>query len=110
MIMIRKELMGRGTRPEQVVAKYRTSVTDVSMAPKEFKYALSAEFRDVPTIRTKIDSNSTLSLLIHYLVREEPGRVSYAKLLAALALPDQDPPLRQDGIENLVQYQVKLVR
>jgi len=80
------------------------------MSPKSFRDVLLAEFKDSPTIMPKIESKSVLSDLIHYLVREEPGRVSYAKLLQALALDDHVAPLKQDGIEDILQYQAKVQR
>jgi hypothetical protein len=66
------------------------------------------EFGKSPTIALKIESKTTLSDLIHYLVKEEPGRVSFAKLLQALALPDNQPPLKQDSIDDMLQYQAKI--
>lgn len=54
ILMIRKEIMGRGYRPEQIVEKYKKSSTDVTMAPKEFNYALNAEFKNAPAINQKI--------------------------------------------------------
>lgn len=46
--------------------------------------------------------------MIHYLVREEPGRVSISKLLQAFNNPESSPPLKQDGITDLLDATVKL--
>ena len=62
------------------------------MLPKEFARALRDE---APNVKSRI-SNSQLSTLVHYLVKEEMGQVSFDKLLTALNLSERDPPLRQD--------------
>lgn len=72
------------------------------MSPKSFRDALMEEFNKSPTIAPKIESKTILSDLIHYLVKEEPGRVSYAKLLQALALQDHEAPLKQDNIDDML--------
>lgn len=74
------------------------------MSPKSFRDALIEEFGKSAVLAPKIESKTVLADLIHYLVREEPGRVSYAKLLEALALPDHYQPLKQDGVEDIIQY------
>jgi hypothetical protein len=39
-------------------------------------------------------TKSAVSNLVHYLVKEEPGRVSFQKLYQALNLPESESPLR----------------
>lgn len=39
--------------------------------------------------------------MVHYLVQEELGKVSYDKLYRALNLTERDQPLRQDQIEHI---------
>ena len=67
------------------------------MLPKEFARALRDE---APNVKSRI-SNSQLSTLVHYLVKEEMGHVSFDKLLTALNLSERDPPLRQDQLEKI---------
>ena len=43
--------------------------------------------------------------MCHYLVREEPGMVSFEKLYEALNLDDRDPPLKQERVDELKKYQ-----
>ena len=42
--------------------------------------------------------------MIHYLVRDEPGMVSFEKLYEALNLDDRDRPLKQEGVAELKKY------
>ena len=42
--------------------------------------------------------------MIHYLVREEPGVVSFDKLYLALQQAPGKPPLTQEGVEQLRAY------
>ena len=67
------------------------------MLPKEFARALRDE---APNVKSRI-SNSQLSTLVHYLVKEEMGQVSFDKLLTALNLSERDPPLRQDQLDKI---------
>ena len=39
---------------------------------------------------------------MHYLYKDEPGRVNVKKLMQALSLPENEPPLKQDGIEEVL--------
>ena len=42
--------------------------------------------------------------MIHYLVREEPGMVSFEKLYEALNLDERDQPLKQERVDELKRY------
>jgi hypothetical protein len=50
------------------------------MSPKSFRDVLIAEFGKNQLLAPKIESKTVLADLIHYLVREEAGRVSFSKL------------------------------
>lgn len=67
------------------------------MRPKDFAFALKSE---CPGLKEKF-TNDKLSLLVHYLVCEELGMVSYQKLHQALNLREQDPPLKQDMLDEI---------
>ena len=69
------------------------------MSPSDFKKALEKVVS--PPLKEKL-TNPVISNLIHYLVREQPARVSYNKLYQALALPDGESPLKQEGIEEVI--------
>ena len=51
------------------------------MSPKNFKSAIVRELGNNTTIMGKVNSNTLMTNTVYYLVREEPGHVSYAKLL-----------------------------
>lgn len=67
------------------------------MPPKDFARALKIE---VPGLKDQL-TNSKLTLLVHYLVKEEFGIVSFEKLHRALNLTERDPPLRQDKLQEI---------
>lgn len=102
--LIRQELNALGNPPELVIAKYRQP-SDTVMAPKNFKSALVKELGSSKAVMDKVASTSLLTNTVYYLVREQPGHVSYNKLLQALALGDQDPPLQQELVDDQIQYQ-----
>lgn len=62
------------------------------MLPKDFARALRQE---VPNLKAKL-TNQKLGIMVHYLVLEELGMVSFNKLYRALNLTERDQPLRQD--------------
>ena len=72
------------------------------MLPKDFARALKQE---VPNLKERL-TNPKLSLLVHYLVKEQFGIVSYEKLHRALNLTERDPPLRQDKLEEIQRTRV----
>ena len=55
------------------------------MKPNHFSKAIKKEFISDPEIYREIDNSDNLTLLVYYLVRDEPRLVSYDKLLDALA-------------------------
>ena len=61
-----------------------------TLKPSAFKSAIHKEVSS--TLKQKL-TDSEISNMIHYLVREEPGMVSFEKLYEALNLDDRDPPL-----------------
>ena len=67
------------------------------MLPNDFARALKHE---VPNSMQHLP-NIKLSLLVHYLVQEELGMVSFDKLHRALNLTDRDQPLRQDKLDEI---------
>lgn len=71
------------------------------MSPATFKKTITESCS--PQIKEKL-TNQVISNLIHYLVREEPARVSISKLFQAINLPESEPPLKQEGIEDLFSY------
>lgn len=105
--LIRHELNALGNPPERVIAKYRQP-SDTVMAPKNFKSALVKELGSSKAAMDKVASTSLLTNTVYYLVREQPGHVSYNKLLQALALGDQEPPLPQELVDDQIQYQSNL--
>ena len=56
------------------------------MLPKDLARALRAE---VPNLKAKL-TNQKLGIMVHYLVQEELGMVSYNKLYRALNLTERD--------------------
>lgn len=102
--MIRKEIQASGRRTDDVIEQHRRNRTDNGMQPKDFARALKQE---VPNLQGQL-TNQKLSLLVHYLVREEFGIVSFEKLHRALNQSDQDPPLRQDKLEEIKQQVGKI--
>ena len=63
-----------------------------NISPAGFKKFITAECtRDVST---KLSDNEKLSNLVHYLVLDEPGKVSLIKLLKAFNLGPRDAPLK----------------
>ena len=76
------------------------------MLPKDFARALKLE---VPNLKSAFP-NQKLSLLVHYLVQEELGLVSFEKLYRALGLSERDPPLRQDKIDSIRQSNKEITK
>ena len=104
--MIRREIQASGRRTDDVIEKHRRNRTDNGMQPKDFARALKLE---VPNLKDQL-SNAKLTLLVHYLVREEFGIVSFEKLHRALNQSDQDPPLRQDKLDEIKAQVGKVLR
>ena len=46
-------------------------------------------------------TNDKLGILVHYLVMEELGMVSFQKLHSALNMRETDPPLPQDRLQEI---------
>ena len=44
IIMMRKDIMSRGIRPEQVIEKHKKAPSDLTMSPQSFRNVLLAEF------------------------------------------------------------------
>ena len=59
-----------------------------------------------PTMKRLTDDH--IKNMIHYLVREEPGVVSFEKLYLALHQQPGKPPLTQEGVEQLRAYTAKV--
>lgn len=88
---ISKDIERKGVQPQEFIEKARANSKDSTLSPASFKKAIeSAVSQDV---KAKL-SDSILRNLIHYLVREEPARVSFNKLYQALALPVGESPLK----------------
>jgi hypothetical protein len=49
-----------------------------------------------------------INLLCYYLCQEVPNEISYKKMYLAFTLTERDPPLRQEGADELMNYQKKL--
>jgi len=47
-------------------------------------------------------------LLTYYLTQEVPNEISFKKLYLAFTLTERDPPLKQEGADELMSYQKKL--
>jgi hypothetical protein len=90
ILEIRKDLEKRGIQINRLIG------SDVTIRPPDFKKALTANCS--AEMLQKLP-NSVLGNLVYYLIREEPAKVSAAKLGQALALLDHDPPLPQEGLE-----------
>ena len=71
------------------------------MKPAAFKNALMKEV-SIPLQKKLTDDE--IRNMCHYLVREEPGMVSFEKLYEALNLDDRDQPLMQEGVDELKKY------
>ena len=69
----------------------------------KFKLALS----EIGPISQQI-SDEQVNLLVYYLAQEVPNEVSFKKLYLAFTLTERDPPLKQEGADELVNYQKKL--
>mmetsp|Transcript_20306 Transcript_20306/g.25055 ORF Transcript_20306/g.25055 Transcript_20306/m.25055 type:complete len:82 (-) Transcript_20306:1878-2123(-) len=80
--MIGRDIRANGKHPDEVIEKHRRNRLDAGMQPKDFARALKLE---VPNLKDKL-TNNKLSLLVHYLVLEEFGIVSFEKLHRALNL------------------------
>ena len=85
--------------------KYRVPSDAKTLKPPAFKQALHKEVTE--PLRKKL-TNDEISNMIHYLVRETPGEVSFEKLYEALNLDDREPPLKQEGVEGLREYRAKI--
>lgn len=108
-MLLRKEAMAMGRRPEDIINKYRkASPQETTMSAKAFHEALKAEFGQSPTVGPKLKSQSTIVNVVHYLVREETFRVSYSKLLEAFSLNESSQPMRQEGIDDILKYSSQL--
>ena len=88
--MISADLHANGKRPTDVIEKHRMNRLDTGMIPRDFARALRVE---VPNLKDTL-TTAKLSLLVHYLVQEEFGVVSFEKLHRAMNLTERDPPLR----------------
>lgn len=73
----------------------------MSITAKKFNQGL----KDWAPVTQKNMSNTQIYRLIDYLVQEDKGKVSLNKLAQAFALHDNDRPLKQFGIEDLINYQ-----
>jgi len=71
--MISRDLKSQNKRPDEVIDKHRRNRSDAGMQPKDFARALKQECVQLQDQLT----NQKLSLLIHYLVQEELGMVSF---------------------------------
>lgn len=80
-----------------MIEKHRRNHSDAGMQPKDFARVLKQE---VPNLKDSL-TNAKLSTLVHYLVKEQFGIVSFEKLHRALNLTERDPPLRQDKLEEI---------
>ena len=83
------------------------NVNGSSIGPADFMKTLKNETTEA--VRVKL-TNQSVGNLMHYLYKDEPGRVNLKKLMQALSLPESDPPLKQDGIEEITQYMGALER
>lgn len=106
--IIRKDLAGQGLEPQQIIEKAKQSAKGITMSPSTFKSVLDKVVTQA--VKEKL-TNPVISKLIHYLVREEPDRVSFSKLQQAMQ--SGRSPLKQEGIvadEELQQYQDQLAQ
>ena len=71
------------------------------MKPINFKKMLQKELS--PQLMKKL-TDDHIKNMIHYLVREEPGMVSWEKLYEALQQQKGKPPLSQEGVDDLKKY------
>ena len=92
--MIARDLKMQGKKVHEVVDRYKRDARDVVMTPKDFARALKRECATLAKSGQLKDDS--LTLLVHYLVREELGMVSFNKLFQALNQKDTDYPLPQD--------------
>lgn len=81
------------------------NVNGTSIGPADFMKTLKSETTEA--VRVKL-TNQSVGNLMHYLYRDETGRVNLKKLLQALSLPESEPPLKQDGIEDHLKYMGQL--
>lgn len=87
---IAKELLrGTGGAGLRKLENYRDPNALV-LKPSVFKKMLQREL-SAPLMKRLTDDH--IKNMVHYLVREEPGMVSFDKMYAALQLPQGKPPL-----------------
>ena len=96
-----------GQTPEKLVESYKGNQPNLrSVDIKTFKNILRNHID--PMLRPELEDINFLQDLAAYLSREEVGMVSFKKLLQAMNLSDNDPPLAQDGVDELREYQESL--
>ena len=71
--MISLDLKNNQKVAAQVIERHRKNKLDAGMRPKDFATVLKME---CPTLKEKF-TNDKLTLLVHYLVAEELGLVSF---------------------------------
>jgi len=98
-------LKQRGIEPENIVHQNRRSETEKGVDPVTFKRILLKEMES--RMKPRLTDVFLLDLTA-YLSSEEVGIISFRKLLQAMSLSDNDPPLAQDGVEELRGYQNRL--
>ena len=105
---IRDYLTGKGKIPFDVIKRHIKSKDWRSFTPSEFKSLLEDELPPNMMQKLERDKRAKLGLLVHYLQREEWGRVSIEKLQQALARSSKQGPLPQDRQEEIRDYLEKL--
>ena len=80
-----------------MIERHRKDRLDTGFTPAQFRQALASE---VPGLIDRL-TNSKLSLLVHYLVQEEFGKVSFDKLIRALNLSGVEAPLPQSKVDEI---------
>ncbi len=84
-----------------MIENIRKNKNDLTMSPKEFANAIKKACELNQQLKQEL-TNQRISYLVHYLVLEQIGQVSFEKLHRAMNLDRNDAPLRQDKIDEIL--------
>lgn len=100
IIGLRRELDLMKKKPEEIFEKCRGGNKAQATIPEmNFRLALTQtpEFGE----SGRMMSDDDVRLLVYYLAQEVPGEVSFRKLYLAFTQTERDPPLAQEGSEEI---------